>query len=239
MNSLKPPYFKIEGTALTRTNEYKYLGVTITSDLTWKPHITNICNKTRKLIGLFYRRFYNNCSSQTLLQLYLSYIRPHLEYSSAVWNPHLKGEIADIERVQKFALRVCLKSWDPLTSYNDLLTAAKLPTLQSRRDQSSICHLFKIVNGLTDFPNAPIKQCEFHYNSRSANSAALSIPYFHTSSHQNSFSLLLLLNGTTYLLIMSYPSVTQLIHLSITYQNMFLNLCGWYVLYSQLANSML
>ena len=189
VNSLKPPCFKIEGTALTPTNEYKYLGVTITSDLTWKPHITNICNKTRKLIGLFYRRFYNNCSSQTLLKLYLSYIRPHLEYSSAVWNPHLKGEIADIEKVQKFALRVCLKSppWDPLTSYNDLFTAAKLPTLQSRRDQSSICHLFKIVNGLIDFPNASIRQCEFHYNSRSANSAALSIPYFHTSSHQNSF----------------------------------------------------
>ena len=65
---------------------------------------------------------------------------------------------------------------------------------------------------------------------------------FHIFIHHHTktpFSLLLLLNGTTYLLIMSYPSVTQLIHLSITYQNMFLNLCGWYVLYSQLANSML
>ena len=104
-----------------------------------------------------------------------------------MWNPYLKGEIADIERVQKFALRVCLKSWDPLTSYNDLLTAANLPPLQNRRDQSSICHLFKIVNGLTDFPNAPIKQYEFHYNSRSAHSAALSAPSFCTSYHQNSF----------------------------------------------------
>ena len=181
MNSLTPPCLKLEGTTLTQTNEYRYLGVTITSDLSWRPHISNICNKTRKMIGLFYRRFYSNSSPQTLLKLYLSYIRPHLEYSSAVWNPHLKGEIADIEKVQKYALRVCLKTWDPFASYNDLLAEAKLPSL---RDQSSICHLFKIVKGLTDFPNA---QREFHYNTRSAKSAALSIPCFRTSSHQNSF----------------------------------------------------
>ena len=33
-----------------------------------------------------------------------SFIRPHLDYASIVWNPHLKGEIESLENVQKFAL---------------------------------------------------------------------------------------------------------------------------------------
>ena len=55
------------------------LGVQITSDLLWSSHILNICNKTR-MIGMMYRRFYKYSSSNTLLKLYTSFIRPHLEY---------------------------------------------------------------------------------------------------------------------------------------------------------------
>ena len=33
-----------------------------------------------------------------------SFIRPHLDYASIVWNPHLKGEVESLENVQKFAL---------------------------------------------------------------------------------------------------------------------------------------
>ena len=140
-DSLPPPCLTINGTG--PTCEYKYLGVTITSDLSWSPHIANLYNKTRKIIGVFYK----NSNSSTLLKLYLSHIRPHLEYCSAVWNPHLKGDIAELEKVQKFALRVCTKSWD--TSYDELLAASKLPSLESRRNHTSIRHLFKIINELT------------------------------------------------------------------------------------------
>ena len=184
-HSLPPPCLAINGTPLVSVSEYKYLGVTITSDLSWSPHIANLCNKTRKIIGVFYRRFYRNSNSSTLLKLYLSHIRPHLEYCSAVWNLHLKGDIAELEKVQKFALRVCMKSWD--TSYDELLAASKLPSLESRRNHTSICHLFKIINELTYYPEAPISQQQFQYNSRSASSNVLTVPKFHTSSHQHSF----------------------------------------------------
>ena len=76
------------------------------------------------------------------------------------WNMHLlsgtlkfyRGEIAALESVQKFALQVCLKSWD--TNYDELLSAADIPSLQHRRIQQSLCHLFKIINGLIDFLSA-------------------------------------------------------------------------------------
>ena len=85
-------------------SSYKYLGFTISSDLSWSPHVTNCCNKTCRLIGLLYRCFYLHINS--LLRQYKSF---HL--TSTVWN--LMGEIESLENVQKFALQVCLKSSTP------------------------------------------------------------------------------------------------------------------------------
>ena len=132
-HSLTPPSLYVDGTALLQVSEYKYLGVVVTSDLSWQPHITNTCNEERKLIGLLYRRFYESSNSTTLL---LSFVRPCLEYSSATWSPHLKGEIEIIEKVQKYALKVCMKSWD--SSYEDLLKMTSLPSMQCRRLQVSL-----------------------------------------------------------------------------------------------------
>ena len=90
-NSIQPPQLCLDGVPLTRVYSYKYLGITLTSNLSWSPHIINCCNKTRRLIGLLYRQFYENATSPTLLKLYCSFIRPHLEYAAIVWNPALKG----------------------------------------------------------------------------------------------------------------------------------------------------
>ena len=59
---------------------YRYLGVTISDDLTWDKHINQMCSKTRQLIGLFYRRFSKHLTPAVLLKLYKVLIRPHLEY---------------------------------------------------------------------------------------------------------------------------------------------------------------
>ena len=144
VTSLSPPSLELNGTLLDSASSYKYLGVTLTSDLSWSLHIANCCNTTRRLIGLLYRQFYQHTSLPCLLRLYKSFIRPHLEYASVVWNPYYRGEIAALESVQKFALRVCLKSWDT----NCELLAANIPSLQHRCIQQSLCHLFKIINGL-------------------------------------------------------------------------------------------
>ena len=82
------------------------------------------------------RQFYENATSPTLLKLYCSFIRPHLEYAAIVWNPTLKGDIESLENVQKFALRVSKKSWNSV--YQELLASAKLPSLQDRRVQKQV-----------------------------------------------------------------------------------------------------
>ena len=40
------------------------------------------------MAGMIYRKFYPVCNTAKLLQLYVSYIQPLLEYAVPVWNPH-------------------------------------------------------------------------------------------------------------------------------------------------------
>ena len=184
--SCPPPSLLLDGTILTQVSNYKYLGITITSDLSWSLHISCICNKARRLVEMLYRHFYKNSNSHTLLKLYLAYVRLHLEYCSYVWSPSLKGDIDIVETVQKYALRVCTKSWD--LSYDDLLNATSVSPLHQRRIIACLCHLYKILNGLTEFPNAPVQSKNFPYNSRLGSSSYLNVPKFRTFSHGHSFS---------------------------------------------------
>ena len=129
-NSTPPPLIYLNGTVLSQVTSYKYLGVIITHNLSWKPHVTSI---TRRFIGMIYRKFYRHSNSVTLLKLYLNIIRPNLEYASSVWDPSHRLEIDALENVQKFGLWMCLKSWNE--SYDGLLKAAKIPSLRTTRAQ--------------------------------------------------------------------------------------------------------
>ena len=65
------------------------------------------------MIGLIYRQYYQYSNTDTLKQLYISSVRPHLEYA-AVWDPHLQKDISKLEKVQTFALRMCTKTGQPI-----------------------------------------------------------------------------------------------------------------------------
>ena len=142
-----PPSLALNGSLMTCITSYKYVGVQITSDLMWTDHIVKICNN-RKLIGMLHQSFYKHSNSSTMPTLY-SY-----SYSTATRIRYCcMGSILDIELlegVQKFGLRVCNKSWN--CSYDELL---KLPTLQTRCQQSKLCQHYKIVNGKI-YTDAPI-----------------------------------------------------------------------------------
>ena len=137
---------KIKQTCMERVHSYKYLGVWLTSTLNWSMQVSEVCKKARQQVGILYRKFYSSTNTSTLLQLYLAYIRPHLEYAAPVWDPHQQGLINSLERVQKFALKVCTRNWS--SDYESLLQLCNLPTLASRRHYLKLCLLHQVVNTL-------------------------------------------------------------------------------------------
>ena len=82
----------------------------------------------------------------TLFNLYVTLVRPHLEYACEVWSPHLQKDIKKLEQVQKFGLRMCTKRWN--ADYIELLSLFNIPTLGDRRLYLSLCTMYKIINEL-------------------------------------------------------------------------------------------
>ena len=52
--------YTLEGTVLDNVENIKYLGVTITNDLKWNTHVSNICTKANRTLG-FLRRNLSAC----------------------------------------------------------------------------------------------------------------------------------------------------------------------------------
>ena len=134
----------LNNTPLEKVNEYIYLGIWLTADLNWGKHIEYIHSKARKKVGALYRQFYKYSSTNTMLKIYLTCIRPDMEYAVQVWSPYQKGHINTLESIQKFALKVCSKQWN--ADYKSLLRAYKIHTLEKRKDYLNLSFFVKHHN---------------------------------------------------------------------------------------------
>ena len=66
------------------------LGVFVSSDLKWTTNVSNIASRANKFLGMLVKNL--NCRDVDLWkQLYISLVRPHLEFASSVWNPYRQG----------------------------------------------------------------------------------------------------------------------------------------------------
>ena len=172
------------GSPMERVECYKYLGLLLSTNLSWSAHIDSICSKAKKILGLIYRRFYGSASHDTLKQLYLSLVRPHLEYACQVWDPHLVKDRKKLEDVQKFGCRLAAHQWD--TGYRELLEMFDLETLEHRRLYLKLGLMFKVIHRLCYFPNLPQIRDNLP-NLRATHTLQLVPPFAHTNAYKNSF----------------------------------------------------
>ena len=86
LNKIQASY-TLEGAVLENVDNIKYLGRTITNDLKWNTHISNICTKANRTLG-FLRRTLFSCPQNVKEAAYKGMVRPILEYGSFVWDPH-------------------------------------------------------------------------------------------------------------------------------------------------------
>ena len=130
LTSLSPLF--LNGSQLGQVNSFKYLGIIITSNLSWSPHIQFVCSKTHQAIGTICHNFYKHASPHSLLTLYQSLVIPYFSYCSSVWDPPVSSTNAEIiEKTQHFALKLCSHKWD--NDYSSLLSTFNFLTLSTHR----------------------------------------------------------------------------------------------------------
>ena len=122
----------------------KYLGVSIDKDLSWKTHIEQIrAQCMAKLAAIRRAGSYLPCHVRKLL--YQSFVLPHLDYCSVVWNSCGTTLSDRVERVQNYALRIILRK-PPRTSSEALRQTLCWTTLKRRRHNATVCQVHRCVN---------------------------------------------------------------------------------------------
>ena len=136
-------YTTPDGTTITPTELVRDLGVTISSDLSWGPHITNITDSARKMCSWIFSVFQSR-EEFTMMTLYKSLVRSRLEFCSPLWTSNKIDDIIKIETIQRsFTSRI--EGYREI-DYWDRLRCLRLMSLQRRRERYTILHLFKILN---------------------------------------------------------------------------------------------
>ena len=51
--------YTLEGTVLENVESIKCLGVTVTNDLKWNTHVSNVCTKANRTLGFLRRNLYS------------------------------------------------------------------------------------------------------------------------------------------------------------------------------------
>ena len=150
MSFLKDPLLfdnlSSSGSDIEVVQNFKLLGLTISSDLTWNNHVTNICTNASKRLYALRLLKRSGAPAEDLIIVYCAFIRPVLEYACPVWHFSLTQTLSDqIEHIQKRALRIAY----PQLSYAISLARISLPTLHQRRVNQ--CHsIYKNILHQTD-----------------------------------------------------------------------------------------
>lgn len=131
---------------LKDVTNFKDLGVTLTRDLSWGHHISITVNKANKVLGSI-KRSVGTANTNVFSMLYMSLVRPILEYAVPVWCPYLVKDIHALENVQRRASRLALNQRKGEMSYEDRCKLLKWPTLSDRRTYLSLVECYKIVFG--------------------------------------------------------------------------------------------
>ena len=90
--TIHPTNYAINDNPVLHSNTFRDLGLTVSSSFSFNDHIDRVVSKAFSRLGLI-KRIFNNKSTAHIVQLYKSFVRPILEYSSIIWNPYTARNI--------------------------------------------------------------------------------------------------------------------------------------------------
>ena len=104
-------------------------------------HVDRITGNANRTLG-FIRRNIKTKMSKVHERAYNSLVRPQLEYASAVWDPHNKKYISQIEHIQRRAAHWPVGNFDRHASVSRIIQGLGWRSLDQRRADARLC-LFK------------------------------------------------------------------------------------------------
>ena len=140
------PFVVIDNEVIDKVTQHTHLGVTLATNLSWKPHIFDVyeraCKRVNMLKGLKFK-----LSRNILERLYKSLVCPVMEYADVVSDGCTESECDLLEHVQYEAAKIV--TWAIKgTSEHRLMLKLGWEEMRLRRAVHKVILYYKIVNNL-------------------------------------------------------------------------------------------
>ena len=177
--------YTLEGTVLQNVERIKYLWITITNNLRWNTHVSNICTKANRTIGFLRRNLYT-CPQEVKEAASKGLVRPVLEFSGSVWDSSDIGLQNELEKVQSRATRFVTGNYNFETgSMTGILEHLKREYIKKRWRDSRLILLYKVLKGKASLPTDDlipmVRRCRNHH------SMPCQVPIANTDIYECSF----------------------------------------------------
>ena len=143
--------YTMKGETLENVSLTPYLGVCLSETLEWEVHINKIMSKANSTMG-FLRRSLKACPPKLRETAYFSLVESCLEYFSAVWDPFRQKDIDKLEKIRRTAARFVTQNYRQTASVTSLIQSLGWTDLKTRRKNSRLFCMFKILNELVEIP---------------------------------------------------------------------------------------
>ncbi|XP_067051128.1 uncharacterized protein [Acropora muricata] len=129
----RPPHISIGDTELKSTQQFTYLGCTISSDAKIDKEIDNRLAKANSSFGRLYQRVWNNkcLKCKTKIRVYRAVVLTTLLFSSETWVIY-RSHIHLLERFHQHCRRTILNiHWSDLITNVEVLEQAEVPSIEA------------------------------------------------------------------------------------------------------------
>jgi len=135
--------YRLMGEIIAQTTDEKDLGVYFSES--FKPSLN--CNKAsksaNKIVGMIKRNIINR-SSEGMLILYKTLVRPILDYCIPVCRPYLRKDVMKLEKVQKRFSK--LIDGCKGKTYDQRLKKLGITSLEDRHNRADMIQVFRVLN---------------------------------------------------------------------------------------------
>ena len=182
LNKLDQFEVKFDGVPLQTVSTYKYLGITLDSQLTYNSHVNRIISSASGKLKQF-QRMRSFLTVKAAILVYKSMLLPILEYGDIFLSAATALNRKKLQTLQNKGLRCALNKGLDCSSVQ-LHSEARLLKLQYRREQHLLCFMFdwaKDCNNIKKQPSYTIK-------TRSSNKIELKLRKPNTEKYKKSFA---------------------------------------------------
>ena len=166
-------------------NTHRDLGVLVDSSLRFHPHIAEIVRKSSGLANQIIRS--TVCRSpKFMVTLFISHLRPILDYCSTVWNYGYLGDLKKLECVQR-RWTACVSGLEGL-AYQDRLKRLNLYSIKGRLLRSDLIKLWKAFDSDGDLNLLSLFERQYHATTR-GHRHKVSLPRCHSDTFRRFLSV--------------------------------------------------